>query len=497
MKDRRTSPGIIAVWRSFAALLLLMGTLAVVFGRLDSAQAQDVTDTDATIRVVHASPGAPNVDVLIDGQPVVQNLAFGAATEYLPIPGGDHKVQVTPTGQNADAALIDSDLSVDAGNAYIFVAVNRLNDIEGEVYDVNLDNVDSGKARVRVIHASPDAGDIDVSVTGGDELFGGVSYRDATDYKDLDAGSYSLDIKGDGDRVLLTAQNLPIEDGKAYDIIAIGQIADNTFALLPLETTVSIPCATALGSDGGTEDSCVRIVHVAPGSPEVDVYLNDSPIVMGLTYGTSTDFVAVPEGDNRKIQVVAAGGTPGDSDLVDAEFDVNSRDAYEVIVSGNPDDLQADSAELDLSPLPDGQSRVRVIHSSPDAGGVDVAVADGPTLFEGVDYRDKTDYTTIDSGTYKVQLKKDDEVALEGDLTFEPGMVYDVLAIGRADDNTLSLLVLSAAALVREGSVATPVSQGTSELGTAESEVVDATTTVDLTAVPTAGAVESTPTPTS
>ena len=235
MKEGERSPRMTAVWRSLAALLLLGGTLAIVFGSSGSARAQDVTETDATIRVVHASPGAPNVDVLIDGQPVVQDLAFGAATDYLPLPGGDHKLQVTPTGQNADSALIDTDLSVDAGDAYIFVAVNRLNEIEGQVYDVDIDSVDSGKARVRVIHASPDAGDIDVSVTGGDELFGGVGYRDATDYKDLDAGSYSLDIKGDGDRVLLTAQNIQIDDGNAYDIIALGQIADNTFALLPLE----------------------------------------------------------------------------------------------------------------------------------------------------------------------------------------------------------------------------------------------------------------------
>jgi len=374
------------------------------------------------------------------------------------------------------------------------VAVNRLNEIESEVYDVDLDGLDSGKARVRVIHASPDAGDIDVSVTGGDELFGGVGYRDATDYSDLEAGSYSLDIKGDGDRVLLTAQNIQIDDGNAYDIIALGQIADNTFALLPLETTVSIPCATALGLEGGTEDACVRIVHAAPGSPEVDVYLNDSPVIMGLTYGTSTDFVSVPGGDDRKIQVVAAGGTPGDGDLVDSDIDVDGRDAYEVVVSGDPDDLKAESAELDLSPLPDGQSRVRVIHASPDAGGVDVAVADGQTLFEGVVYRDETDYATIDSGTYTIQLKKDDAIALSGDLTFEPGMVYDVVAIGRTDDNTLSLLVLSASALVREGSVATPVSQGTAAVGTADPETVDATTTGEMTPVPTAGAVDATPT---
>jgi hypothetical protein len=460
------------------------------------ARAQDETETDATVRVVHASPGAPNIDVLVDGQPIVQDLAFGAATEYFALPDGDHKIQVVPTGQTADAALIDSDLNVDAGDAYIFVAMNRLNDIEGKVFDVDLDDLDAGKARVRVIHASPDAGEVDISVTGGDEWFGGVNFEDATDYKEVDAGTYSLDVKGEDDRVLLTAQNLEIADGDVYDVVALGQIADNTLALLPLVTTVAVPCAGVLGLEGGSEDSCIRVVHAAPGTSEADVYLNDSPIIQGLAYGTATEFIAVPDSDDHNFQLVAAGGTPGDGDLLQDDLDFDSRDAYEVVITGNPDDLEIKTAKLDLSPLPDGQARVRFIHASPDAEGVDVAIADGDNIFEGVDYRDITDNSTIDAGSYTLQLKKDDTVALSGDVTFEAGMVYDVIAVGRTDDNSLTLLVLSATALVREGEVATPESQGTALAGTEEATVVDATIEPgEATIVPTSGAVEATPTP--
>jgi len=494
MGARKVS-GMKAIWRSLAVLLLVAGTLSIVFGRTGSVSAQDdVTEADATVRVVHASPGSPNVDVLVDGQPVVQDLAFGAATEYLPLKGGDHKVQVVPTGQNADAALIDTDFSVDSGKAYIFAAVNRLNEIEGEVYDVKLDSIDSGKARVRVIHLSPDAGDVSVSVTGGDELWGGVSYRDASDYKDLDAGSYSLDVKGEGDRVLMSAQNLTLEDGYDYDILALGQIADQSFTLLPLSTQVSTPCTTSLGIDGSADDTCLRVVHAAPGGSEVDVYLNDSPIIQGLSFGTGTDFIAVPKGDEHKLQVVAAGGTPGDGNLLESDLDVDSRAAYEVVVTGNPDDLKATTAKLDLSPLADGQSRVRVVHASPDAGSVDVAVAEGPTLFKGVEFRDVTDYSSVDSGTYTVQVKKNDSVVITGDLTLEAGMVYDVVAVGRADDNTLSLLVLTANAQVRTGAVATPETQGTSAVPTSESQVVDGTAAAEQTVVPTAGTIDVTPT---
>lgn len=485
-----------ALWRGLAAFLLIAGAFAALVGVSTSARAQDETETDATVRIVHASPGAPNVDVLVDGQPVVQDLAFGSATDYFPLPDGDHKVQVVPTGQTADSALIDTDLNVDAGDAYLFVAMNRLNEIEGKVFDVNVDDVETGKARVRAIHASPDAGEVSISVSGGDELFGGLNFEDASDYMDVDAGAYSLDVKGDGDRVLLTAENLDLAEGNVYDIIALGQVSDGSLALLPLVTVVTVPCTEVLGIEGGQDDSCIRVVHAAPGTSEADIFLNDSPIIQGLTYGTATEFVVVPSGGERKIQVTAAGGTPGDGDLLDDDLTFDSRSAYEVVITGNPDDLEIKTAKLDLSPLPDGQARVRFIHASPDAEGVDVGIADGDNLFEGVDYRDITDNSTIDAGSYTLQLKKDDTVVLSGDVEFVAGMVYDVIAIGRTDDNSLTLLVLSASALVREGDVASPESQGTGMAGTEEATVVDATTAPsESTVVPTSGAVESTPTP--
>jgi hypothetical protein len=485
-----------AIWRVLAALLLMAGAMVAVVGRTGPAQAQDVTKTDATVRVVHASPGAPNVDVLIDGQAVVKNLAFGAATEYFPVPEGDHKIQITPTGQGADAALIDSGLNVDAGDAYVFLAMNRLKDIEGKLFKVNTDSVDKGKARVRLIHASPDAGKVDVSVTGGDKLFGGVSFKDATDYKDVDAGTYSLDVKNGDGRVLLTAQNIHFADGQVFDVVLLGQIADKTLALLPLATIVSVPCAQVLGLNGSADDSCVRVVHAAPGTSQVDLYLNDSPLAKGVAFGKATEFIAVPKSDQHKLQVVAAGGTPGNSDLLDDNLTFDSRKAYEVVITGNPDDLQAKNSEIDLSPLPAGQARIRVIHASPDTGSVDVVVADGPTLFGGVDYRDITNFKTVDAATYKLQLKKGDTVALAGDVTLDAGMVYDAIVIGRTDDKSLALLVLSAKALVRQGGVATPESQGTAVAGTAEATVVNATTAPgQATVVPTAGAVGPTPTP--
>jgi hypothetical protein len=47
-------------------------------------------------------------------------------------------------------------------------------------------------------------------------------------------------------------------------------------------------------------------------------------------------------------------------------------------------------------------------------------------------------------------------VALESDTTFEEGVTYDLVALGRADDQTLTLLALTAPVEIQTGEVATP-----------------------------------------
>ena len=447
--------GMLSLLLSFAVILTIAG---MAFP--GAARAQEDQEVDATLRIVHASPGAPAIDVLVDGQPFATNVAFGAATDYAAIPAGDYKVQVVATGQAADTAVIDMDLEAESGKAYIFAAAKPLNEIEGKLFEVNLDAVDEGRARVRAIHLAPDAGDVDIVVTGGDELFGGIAFEDASDYTDVDPGTISLDVRGDDDRVLTSAAGIEIVAGGTYDIIALGQVSDQSLTLLPLVTNVSRPCATVLGLEAGDDASCVRVVHASPGSPAVDVYVNGSPGVAGLAFGTATEFVAIPAGDDVKIQVTAEGAAL-DTAVIDSDQDLVAGQAYDMVAVGPLDEIELTVTELNLTPLPEGQARVRVTHAAPDVEGIDISVAESEALIEGVDYKATSDYAVVDAGEYTFQVRTDDDtIAIQQDAQLEPGMSYDLLVVGRADDSTLALLVLSAQAAEREGGVATPTASG-------------------------------------
>jgi len=455
----------------FVALALVVALLP---GRTTPVRAQEeVAEADATVRVIHASPGAPEVDVLIDGQPLLERVAYGTASDYLAITPEEHRLQVVPTGQTADAAVVDETLDAAPGGAYLLAVFGLLNDIGGDVYDVDLSEIEPGQARVRLINFSPDAGDVDLLETGGDEWFSDVGLGEASDYADIAPGTYSADVRGDDDRSLLTVSELPFEETRVYDVVVLGQVADDSLELQSLVTTVSPSCAEVLGLEGASSDACVRLVHAAPDAPPADVYLNDAEIAQNLEFGTATEYVTVPSGTGRGVRVTAT-GTPVEEAIIDTSLDFDPGQAYELLVTGGGDDLEVTVTGTDLRPLAQGQARLRIIHASPDADAFDVGIAGSEeNLFEGINFGDATDYVVLDAGDYSLEVRpggEDMNVALQTDATFEEGVTYDLIALGRADEQTLTLLALMAPVEIQTGDVATP--EVTSEEGAVAATVV-------------------------
>ncbi len=293
-------------------------------------------------------------------------------------------------------------------------------------------------------------------VTGGDELIDDLEFGEASDYTDLDAGVYDFEVRqNDSETVALSLPGFEVGDGNAYDVLLLGQAADSTLSVLPLATPVNTPCSEILGI-GTPTDACVRVIHASPDAPAVDIYVNDSLVVENLAFGSGTDFAALPSGDDREIKIVPTGSTVDDS-LFDTTVDLGPGNAYDVMAVDMVENLDAIVENVDLSAVPEGQARLRVIHASPDADGVDVVVTDGPELFTGVDFKDTTDYTVLDAGTYDIQVKNGDDVLIRvPDVTVEAGQVYDVIAIGRSDDSSIQLLVFSAPAESATGTAVTP-----------------------------------------
>lgn len=192
-------------------------------------------DTPSDVRVVHASPDAPNVDVVANddfaSRPVV-DLAFGAGTDYLGLPPGDINVKVVPTGADAPV-VIDADLTLAQGTSYSVYATGLLADIAPLVLVDDTRRV-ATEARVRILHASPSAGAVDIYVvpggTGGDlsgaaPAFSGVPFLADTGYVELAPGSYDVVVTGAGSTVpAIGPVTLTLDGGGLYTAAAIDQV---------------------------------------------------------------------------------------------------------------------------------------------------------------------------------------------------------------------------------------------------------------------------------
>ena len=122
------------LYRFVALILAALSIAALGSGSAIRAFAQDASaEADATIRVVHGSPGAPDVDLLLDGQPLLKGIAYGTATEYTTLTPEEHRLQIVPSGQTADAAVVDETIDAAPGAAYVLAVFGLLNDIGGAV----------------------------------------------------------------------------------------------------------------------------------------------------------------------------------------------------------------------------------------------------------------------------------------------------------------------------------------------------------------------------
>lgn len=200
---------------------------------------------DACINVVHASPDAPNVDIYLDGQLALSNLAFGWYSGWIPVPAGDHQIQVTATGTAPDTAVIDATVTLESGVAYQVAATGQLANIAPAIFETDLSELSADTARVRVIHASPDAPAVDVAVTGGDVLISDLTFPNASEYLEVPAGAYDLEVRPAGTMdVALALPGVQLDGGTVYDIFAIGQVGDGTLTVLVVPSMAAMPAAT-------------------------------------------------------------------------------------------------------------------------------------------------------------------------------------------------------------------------------------------------------------
>ncbi|MBK7141977.1 MAG: DUF4397 domain-containing protein [bacterium] len=307
-------------------LLILVTALALLATSAFASRAKT-----ARLQVIHnaADPAAAVVDIYVNGELLLNDFAFRAATPFIDVPAGVQlNIGVAPGTSSSSADILATiPVTLQKGKIYVAIANGVL---DPNAFASNPENKSIGftlfaKDKMRekatwrrnvdlnIFHGATDAPAVDVRVTGkySWNLVSGLSYGEFSGYKDVSPRQYQINITPAGDENTVVAAyqaDLTGLAGGAAVVFASGFLnpaanqegaAFGLFAALPNGTVIELPQVTT---------ARLQVIHNAadPAAEMVDVYVNGGLLLDNFAFRTATPFVDVPAGTPLEIGVAGS-----------------------------------------------------------------------------------------------------------------------------------------------------------------------------------------------
>ncbi|MFI5931176.1 DUF4397 domain-containing protein [Actinoplanes sp. NPDC051494] len=203
-------------------------------------------------------------------------------------------------------------------------------------------------------------------------------------------------------------------------------------AALATLTVVALHASPARAADAA---GYVRLAHLSPDTPAVDVYLKaDSGTAKeqrfnGVAYGAMSDYLRLPVG-TYSVAMRKSGAPDTSPPVLTTQVTVAAEGAYTVAGVGRYADLGLRVLRDDLKPPGGDTSKIRIIQASVRAPVLDVAGANGRPIADGVAFATTTDYRQVDPGKWTVRVRPSGG-GTTSDLpcTLGAGNVYSLLVL--------------------------------------------------------------------
>ncbi len=225
------------------------------------------SSTPASVVAVHASPDAPAVDLLADvvGTPtdealgLARNVSFPQVCRIAAVPApGSYSISVTPAG-NPGVVALQFPLQVEKGNELTAVVTGYLGSTPA-LRPIALASPTRSivtEARLRVTHASPGTGNVDLYLLpdGADfaaasASFPAVPFGADTGVLSIAPGAYDVYVTPAGNKsvVAIEVQNLALTGGAVLDVLARDAKQNGSEGALPQLIVVDYASVSACPS---------------------------------------------------------------------------------------------------------------------------------------------------------------------------------------------------------------------------------------------------------
>ncbi len=419
-------------------------------------------ETNAYVQFVHNSADASvdTIDVYVNGSLTLDNFSFRTATPFSATPAGvSLSIAIAPGNSVSvgDAVATFNGVQFNPGEKYsAFISglqgsgfASNPDAISTALDLVVLNNARNSSSNAGVLdfnafHGCTDAPGLDLRIrSGGPLLVNNVNYKDGSSYLSLPPSYYQFEvIEYDSSSVYDTwIANFSSLAGRAATVFASGfvnPLANNNgpslglFAALDDGTVLALPKRTTAN---------FQLVHNSPDTAlaAIDIYVNGAKFFDNFAYRTASPVIqGVLTAEFPQRIGIAPGNSTSVNDTVWSNvLFFTTGQTYVAIASGvngtgyaaNPDGVSTDFDVLVKTPAQQlaGQSGnfdFFVVHGSPDAPTIDLAVQGGNTIIDDASYTDISTYLPVPAMSYVVDLKDG-----SGTQTFE-SYVADLSALG-------------------------------------------------------------------
>ena len=428
------------MYSKLTSLVLALAACAAFLG-CDSSDSNNNSggESKAYVRVLHASPDAPAVNVLVDGDTVLSNVDYMSGSALIPLDGGSYSVQVDGILPDMTTTTVIGPVELDlmAGTRYDILAVNTVDSIEPLVVPTPVETVADDMVRVVAVHAAAAAPEVDVYVTAPDADIETASPLGTFEFKGtlgpvtVSSGDYQIRVTPAGTKTVVFDSGTVALSGD----LVVAAVPNTGNGDAPIALVVLDGEGSAVIHDAATPAS-LRVVHDSPDAPSVDIVVNgnfDAPLVEDLAYPVATPYVDVPT-DDYNVKVAAANTQ---TVVIDANLSLAAGKVYTVMAVNFLASIEPLVFE-DNTRRVATEAKVRLIHGSPSAGNVDIYVtapdADitaAEPAFEAVPFKAETGFVSLTPGNYRLRITPagTKTVAIDsGTLSLAGGGIYTAVA---------------------------------------------------------------------
>ena len=174
--------------------------------------------------------------------------------------------------------------------------------------------------------------------------------------------------------------------------------------------------------------SLIRFLNAAPGRGPVDIYLNGSLFFNRVLFTQFTPYLYVPKGT---YEVAIFPTMKKENPLIRKSLDIDSDELATLALTGN------EPLELLLIPeskggVDENNSKLRVVHLSPNIPKVNIILDNEKILFPEVDFKESTEYVKLPPDMYRIdiELSENNRLLRSNRVRINPNGIYSLYMIG-------------------------------------------------------------------